>query len=368
MIWYQQLVVFLFFLYYDERERKGRQETRDPFRLRSQQSRKPDSHKTVADMEDMMDNEFSQRLAMMRQGRGMTQQRLAEKLGVTAQAVSKYETGQSLPDVQTLKSLAGILGCTTDYLLGYELAEEDRVDMRERERADQIRAALQEESLTLCVGKDLVDMLIEEGKNQYENIHKLRVKLAKEYGILVPVIRMMDQLSLADKEYRILLFGRKVAGSGRLEYPMCFCPQERAERAEDIPGAEPVYGIDGVWRKKAQGDGAVENAGAKEPVTCMEIVTAHLEKIILENYGKIVNRQIISQMVEQVSKRYPAVTQGVVPERVSLARIQKTVTALVAEGIGVNRLDYIISFLEDHPEAEPMDGTEEFEELKAELK
>ena len=69
-----------------------------------------------------MDNEFAERFAMLRQGRGLTQQRLADKLGVTAQAVSKYETGQSLPDVQMLKSLAVIFGCTTDYLLGYEPA------------------------------------------------------------------------------------------------------------------------------------------------------------------------------------------------------------------------------------------------------
>ena len=72
----------------------------------------------------IMDNELPERFAMLRQRRGLTQQRLADKLGVTAQAVSKYETGQSLPDVQTLKSIAAVLGCTTDYLLGYELAEE----------------------------------------------------------------------------------------------------------------------------------------------------------------------------------------------------------------------------------------------------
>ena len=94
-----------------------------------------------------------------------------------------------------------------------------------------------------------------------------------------------------------------------------------------------------------------------------------MEKINWENYGKILNRQIISQMVEQVSKRYPAVTQGVVPERVSLARIQKTVAALVAEKIPVNRLEYIISFLEEHLEEDSVqDGEAALAELKAELK
>ncbi|MDE7327074.1 MAG: FHIPEP family type III secretion protein [Lachnospiraceae bacterium] len=311
-----------------------------------------------------MDNEFSQRFAMLRQGRGLTQQRLADKLGVTAQAVSKYETGQSLPDVQMLKSIAAVLGCTTDYLLGYELAKEERVDIRERERDGEIGRALQKESLTICVGVGaLVDMLREEGKNQYESIHRLRVRLAQKYGILVPVIRMMDQIGLEDKQYEIRLFGDTMAGSGRLEYPMYFYPEETVTKEGDIPATEAVYGVNGVWRRREE-EGEADSLAGKKPVSCMEVLTKHLEKVILENYGKIINRQIIAQMVEHVHRRYPAVTEGVVPERVGLYRIQKTVAALVAGGIPVNRLDFIISFLEEHQQDTP----EGLEELKAQLK
>lgn len=313
-----------------------------------------------------MDNEFAERFAMLRQRRGLTQQRLADKLGVTAQAVSKYETGQSLPDVQMLKSLAAIFGCTTDYLLGYELAKEDRLDMREREREDEISRALQKESLTLCVGAGaLVEMLIQESKNQYESIHKLRVRLAQNYGILVPVIRMMDQINLADNEYEILLFGRYVAARGNLEYPMHFYPKETPKAKSDLPAIEPVHQIEGVWRMKPEDTDTEKNVSEEiKPISCMEIVTAHLEKVILENYARILNRQLVSQMVEYVRRRYPAVVEGVVPERVSLARIQKTIAALIAGQVPVNRLDYIISFLEEHPE----DTEENLAVLKEELR
>ncbi len=69
------------------------------------------------------------------------------------------------------------------------------------------------------------------------------------------------------------------------------------------------------------------------------------------------------QMVEYVRRRYPAVVEGVVPERVSLARIQKTVAALIAGRVPVNQLDYIISFLEENPE----DTGENLAALKEEL-
>lgn len=334
-----------------------------------------------------MSNEFAERFAALRQERGLTQQRLADRLGVTAQAVSKYETGASLPDVQTLKSLAVILGCTTDYLLGHELAQESMVDMVDRQRREEIDRALQKECLAMYVGPGvLVDMLMEENNNRYAKFHELRVHLAAQYGILVPVIRLMDSAELADKEYEIRLYGRTVAGKGRLEYPMRFYPGEKAREETDIPAKEPVHHAEGVWRicaenaetaaKEMRREGAMSEQEAaaanteamgiseKKPLTCMDIVIAHFEKIILENYAKILNRQMVAELVERVHSRFPAVTEGVVPERVSLAGLQRVIADLIGERIPVNRLDYIISFLEEHPG----ENAKELEELKAELR
>lgn len=48
---------------------------------------------------------------------GMTQEQLAEKLGVTPSCITMWETGNRKPDIINLKKLARILGCTTDELL-----------------------------------------------------------------------------------------------------------------------------------------------------------------------------------------------------------------------------------------------------------
>ena len=82
----------------------------------------------------------------------------------------------------------------------------------------------------------------------------MRVQLARQYGILVPVIRLMDQVGLGDKQYEIRLFGETVVGSGRLEYPMCFYPEETILKEGDISDREPVYGISGVWRKMEEAE------------------------------------------------------------------------------------------------------------------
>lgn len=48
----------------------------------------------------------------------MTQEELAEKLGVTSKAVSQWETGRSACPAKRLVALACIFDCTTDWLLG----------------------------------------------------------------------------------------------------------------------------------------------------------------------------------------------------------------------------------------------------------
>ena len=64
--------------------------------------------------------EFAERFLRLRQDQGYTQQKIAEKLGVTSQAVSKWENGTSLPDTEMIRSIARLMDCSTDYLLNHQ--------------------------------------------------------------------------------------------------------------------------------------------------------------------------------------------------------------------------------------------------------
>ena len=60
---------------------------------------------------------FGGYLSRLRKERDMTQSELADKLNLTRQAVSKYETGDSFPDVSILVSIANIFHVTLDELI-----------------------------------------------------------------------------------------------------------------------------------------------------------------------------------------------------------------------------------------------------------
>lgn len=60
---------------------------------------------------------LSEKLQNLRRAAGLSQEQLAEQLGVTRQAVSKWETGEGKPDIDNLLPLARLLHTTVDYLL-----------------------------------------------------------------------------------------------------------------------------------------------------------------------------------------------------------------------------------------------------------
>lgn len=78
-------------------------------------------------------NHFPQNLSILRRRAGYTQESLAEVLGVSRQAVSKWEGGQGLPEAATLLTLADLLGCSLDALMREELTEEDLPQQAETE-------------------------------------------------------------------------------------------------------------------------------------------------------------------------------------------------------------------------------------------
>ena len=65
-------------------------------------------------------NLLGRKIAEARRTSGITQNALAERVGVTAQAVSKWETGRSCPDIAILDEIADTLGISLFELLGME--------------------------------------------------------------------------------------------------------------------------------------------------------------------------------------------------------------------------------------------------------
>ena len=114
-------------------------------------------------------NTMGSRIAARRKGKGMTQEELAARLGVSAQAVSKWENDGSCPDISLLPRLCRILGITSDELLTGDDSSVKMLPPSQRKSMDE---------LTLRVKIDTV-----RGDKVRVNLPMSLVKVAMELGV-----------------------------------------------------------------------------------------------------------------------------------------------------------------------------------------
>lgn len=126
----------------------------------------------------MKHSSIGSKISEYRQNKGFTQEELAGKMGVTPQALSKWERSQSLPDVVLLADLCNILGCSADDLLGIGAAK--ITENNDEKAQDEIWANLRNcmEPLELTFGKDLVPAFMD--TSYAEQIVLVRKNLSKK--------------------------------------------------------------------------------------------------------------------------------------------------------------------------------------------
>ena len=71
---------------------------------------------------------INEKIAELRKRKNITQEELVRALGVTNQAVSKWESSQCCPDISLIPEIADYFGVTTDELFGHDVKEDEPAD------------------------------------------------------------------------------------------------------------------------------------------------------------------------------------------------------------------------------------------------
>ncbi|MDI9489478.1 MAG: helix-turn-helix transcriptional regulator [Bacillota bacterium] len=122
-----------------------------------------------------MTNTIENRISQSRKEKGITQEEMAERLGVTPQAVSKWENDISYPDILLLPKIAEILDVSVDVLLSGEAKKETRILPKEQR-------------------KNIDDMMFKiyvnsaEGDKVRVNLPMALVKVGLEMGLKMPQV------------------------------------------------------------------------------------------------------------------------------------------------------------------------------------
>lgn len=202
------------------------------------------------------------------------------------------------------------------------------------------------DQLSMELGYGLIPLVDKEkGAELLDRITSIRRETALELGLVVPRIRIIDNMRLGPNEYSLKIRGVEVGrGVIRMGSYMCINP---GGAREDIPGEEttdPAFGLPARWIGEEQRERA-ERAGYTV-VDPPSIIATHLTEVIKRNASDLLGRQEVRQMLDQLKPDYPAVVDEL-SGTLSLGQIQKVLQGLLHEQVSIRNQVGIFEALAD---------------------
>ena len=213
--------------------------------------------------------------------------------------------------------------------------------------SDPMRDLLQIDPIELEVGYALIPLVDEkQGGDLLERIQLLRKQAALEVGILIPPVRVRDDLRLPANEYVIKLRGTEIARAEVMpRFQLALDTGGVGRSIEGIETIDPAFGLTARWiaaarRVEAESLGYV----VVEPTT---VIATHLMEALKSNAAELLGRQDVQEMVDTLKKSHPALVDELIPNRVSLGLLHRVLQRLLRERLPIRDLVTVLEALGD---------------------
>ncbi len=227
------------------------------------------------------------------------------------------------------------------------VAEKKRVESEsQKNRPESALNLIGSDSVELEVGVGLVPLVGgQAGHDLRERISALRRQITVELGLVIPPIRVRDDLELQLNQYRIRIRGAEVALAE--VRPDRFLAMGGGDLGIEtaVPTTDPVFGLPAFWIREDSRDRA-EMAGATV-IDPGSVMVTHLAEIIRRHAHEIVGRQDVKLLIDHVRQTHPVVVQELIPDLLSLGEVQRVLANLLRERVSIRDLPTILEALAD---------------------
>jgi flagellar biosynthesis protein FlhA len=226
------------------------------------------------------------------------------------------------------------------------LVEEKHIE--EVRSPESVISLLQVDPIEFEFGYGLIPLAdTQQGGDLLDRIIMIRRQCALEMGLIVPVIRIRDNIQLKPNEYVIKMKGNTVArGELLLHHYLAMSPGFDDDSITGIETQEPAFGLPALWIDEATKERA-EMAGYTV-VDPPSVVATHLTEVIKKYAHEIIGRQETKALVDSVKETYPALVEELIPSILSVGDIQKVLSKLLKEKISIRDLVTIFETLADY--------------------
>ena len=239
----------------------------------------------------------------------------------------------------------------------FKLEEEKRaVEEKKPPEPEKVEALLEVDPMEIEIGFGLIPIVdSSQGGDLLDRVGVIRRQTAIELGIIVPPIRIRDNMQLGQRQYAILIRGMRVAeGEIRPDKLLAMMPGGAME--DDIPGVrgvEPAFGTPAKWIDPDERSRA-EMAGYSvvEPAA---VLATHLTEVIKSHAAELLGRQEVQMLLDNLKERNAVLVSELLEvARVKVGLIQKVLQSLLRERVPIRNLELIFEAIADYAEAAQM--------------
>jgi flagellar biosynthesis protein FlhA len=218
----------------------------------------------------------------------------------------------------------------------------------EKRRPENVTSLLQIELIGIELGYGLVPLVdANQGGDLLERVVMIRRQCAIDLGIIVPIIRIRDNIQLSTNEYVIKIKGVQVAaGEVMLDHILALSTDEVKGKLQGIDTVEPTFGLPAIWIPESDREKA-ELMGYTT-VDAPSVIATHMTETIKRHSAELLTRQQVQMLIDNLKGSQPALVEEVVPKLFSLGEIQKVLSNLLNEGISVRDMGTILETLSDY--------------------
>lgn len=241
------------------------------------------------------------------------------------------------------------------YVLQRQATVEETVDPEEEIEAESAEMKTQENIVELIsmdpiefeFGYGLIPIVdASQGGDLLERIVMIRKQLAIELGMVIPTVRIRDNIQLNPNEYRIKIKGNEVAsGELMLDHYLAMTPGISEDDIEGIDTREPAFGLPAKWISEDKKDEA-ELLGYTV-VDPPSVVSTHMTEVFKAHAHELLGRQETKDLIDHLKESHPILVEEVTPEPLAIGDVQKVLAKLLRERVSIRNLPVIFETLAD---------------------
>lgn len=186
-----------------------------------------------------------------------------------------------------------------------------------------------------------------QGGDLLDRIVMIRRQLAIELGLVIPVVRIRDNIQLQPNEYRLKIKGNEMArGELLLDHYLAMSPGVEDDSITGIDTIEPSFGLPAKWiTEETKEQAEILGYTVVDPPS---VVSTHITEVIKMNAHDLLGRQETKQLIDHLGETSPILIEEVTPNPLSIGDVQKVLAKLLRENVSIRNLPIIFETLADY--------------------